>query len=283
MSNDETGWFAQRRAKRNQRREGSEAIQPVVTAALGNPKALTTLPALLEAVRPSWPSQKAFNSQLIKWLSAAAREVIADDLMTADEEAGVRAVGSVMGMDTWLRVNGEYSGALDVIRYFDYPLWEDLIIARLNTGWLPEDDSKPPILLRANESHLGTWDAKLLREKVVKEYQGESSGGSIGLPLGIRVGGSSSRGRTVEIARYNEAVDRGSMVVTTLRTVFKGEKESLEVPHERLLSVELFTDGLRLAASGSSKNPLISVSGKNTSALLAVHVIRAAAEARRNQ
>lgn len=99
-------------------------------------------------------------------------------------------------------------------------------------------------LLKNNETALWSGQASLVEpRRQPGHYYGGSSGVSVRIAKGVsyRIGGSS---RTyVPGPEVQTPVDRGSIIVTTQRVVFKGAKASREWAFAKLLGVDAAADG----------------------------------------
>jgi hypothetical protein len=275
-----SGWLSRRRAKHEAQQRahssGQKALQAVVTPAVkGDGSALAAIPDAVEEARRIWPDDKSLNEAVLDALCVAARKVIRDKVLTPDEHQNIDAVGRAMGIEKRVTGGSEDPSPFDVIRVLEFPLFEDLMVARMNGGWLPDPQSARSVLLRSGECAYGTWSAELMTEEVIKEHRGSTAGVTVPLPFGVRVGGSDYRGRTVTIGTRSVAEDHGDLIITSERTMFTGNKKTLEIGHEKLVHAELYKDGLRLGASSRQANILLRLANnRQTSPMLALTLLR---------
>lgn len=102
------------------------------------------------------------------------------------------------------------------------------------------------MLLKQGEVAHGGFPAYLMRERAVREFRGGSHGVSVPLGGGVRYRVGAMRGRSVVVGTEVVAQDSGVLHVTNHRSLFTGRNKTLEFRHDRLVGVELFTDGLQL-------------------------------------
>lgn len=192
------------------------------------------------------------------WLTQV-NAFLSDDVMTVDEEQQLFSFADALGMT--------YS---DVPRLAE--AWRRVEIARVNDGRLPVVHS-PTIMTKKNEIVHGEFAASLMKEVVVRQFQGGSSGFSVPVGGGIRFRTGSFKGRSVVVGTQLQQEDAGTLAVTSTRAVFAGSKKTLEMRWDKLVNLEGFADGLRFNVSNRQKASLFQV----PAAELAACMISAAA------
>jgi hypothetical protein len=225
---------------------------------------LAALPAAVEQARKHWRASQ-FSDKRLSVFTAAARAAIHDDILTAEEEEHVNAVGRALGIDKWIkRTSLTNPEPTDVLRVMDPPLWEELIIARLNDGWLPEMSASnvTPILDQGEVPH-AEFEVALMKEVTVREFRGNSGGISVPLGFGIRYSVGAMRGRSVVVSQTLQEADRGALTITSKRTLFTGEREIRGFDHAALVAVRQYKDGLRLGVSNRRETSLFKHRGAN--------------------
>lgn len=128
------------------------------------------------------------------------------------------------------------------------------LATEIQAGNLPIVAASGVILQKSEIAH---WiePASLLEERVVaRRYEGGSQGFSFKIAKGLTYRVGQSRGRLVTDKEV-QAVSRGEIVVTDRRVIFRGDAKSFEIRLEKLLEVEMFSDGVRL--TGSTGKPRI--------------------------
>lgn len=53
-----------------------------------------------------------------------------------------------------------------------------------------------------------------------------------------------------------QVADQGTLVVSSQRALFIGNKSTIEMPHAKLVGVQVFTDGIRFNLSNRQRAPL---------------------------
>jgi hypothetical protein len=140
----------------------------------------------------------------------------------------------------------------------DFGLWEELMVARLNDGWLPQmSSSSVTPVLKSHEIAYAEFDVALMKEVAIREFQGSSGGVSIPLGGGVRYRMGSMSGRWVEVGKELQEADRGALTVTSTRTLFTGEKETLQFKRDLVVSVKQYKNGLRIGTSNRRTTSLL--------------------------
>jgi len=204
-------------------------------AAKGDSEALDALPNALGEAQRLWKPSK-FEDKRWEVMAVATQQVIADDIMTADEEEHLYKLSAALGTP------------VDQMAQKNFALFEEFVIAGINDGRLPKLEH-PPIMIKGNETAYASFGVALMKEVTLREFRGGSN--SISVPLGggfrYRVGGM--RGKSVVVGTQLVAQDTGILVVTSIRSVFVGQKKTLEFRNDKLLGLEQYADGLRLNVS----------------------------------
>jgi len=200
------------------------------TAALALAKSISaneSLAALKHDERTAL-TDKAFN--------AYAENVLADDILTADEEEHFGTVGTTLG----------YPPETLQARHPD--LLSRLVVAKVNDGRLAEVEEPHVIRKRGEVVHLETG-AELLKEVALREFRAGTQGLSFPIAKGVRYRVGGLRGRVVTVGSEMQVQDSGVFSVTSQRVAYLGSSKSSEILFTKLMGLEVFTDGLRLHAS----------------------------------
>lgn len=131
------------------------------------------------------------------------------------------------------------------------------LIYEVQQGNLPEVTPRGLALLKGERCH---WSepASLLEERVVgRRYEGGSHGVSIRIATGVSYRVGAHRGRLLTDTAI-VPVSTGELVVTSQRLVFQGDRKSFTVKLDKLLNVELYSDGLSVTPE-SGKPKLVQV------------------------
>ena len=102
------------------------------------------------------------------------------------------------------------------------------------------------LVLQKNEVSYWREPASLLEEKVVsRRYEGGSHGVSIRIAKGVSYRVGAQRGRLVS-DRDVVPVSPGDFIVTSRRVIFRGLRKGFNTRLDKLLNVQLFSDGILL-------------------------------------
>jgi hypothetical protein len=171
-----------------------------------------------------------------------ALAALEDDYLTTSEERRLFDIAAVLGFDQhrFTEVAGD--------------LQTRLFVARANDGRL----SPIPVSVDLKGDELGYIEtfAELLKRQAVREWQSGSAGISFRIAKGVRFSTSQTRGRMVTVGSTLVPSDSGPIVVTSRRVVFLGDERTIEVPLSKLISLDVFDDGIRIHSSGRAAPPL---------------------------
>lgn len=171
-----------------------------------------------------------------------ADAVLADDVLTADEEATFSDVCDAVGIELLP----------------DSDLFFRLAIAKVNDGRL-EGIPQPHVMTKKNEAVYLEMVAGLMKEVTLREFRGGSAGFSFRIAKGVCYRTGAFRGRSVVVGTELQVADPGVLAVTSSRVVFLGQRKTIEVPYSKLVGVEVFEDGIRFSASNRQNAPLFKV------------------------
>jgi hypothetical protein len=250
--------FAGGQAKQEQR---AEFERHALAAVHGDAQALAALPAAVAAARQVW-RPKQLEQKLWDAFTVAVRNAVSDDVVTPAEEQHIAAVAGALGID--MRQLGARA----------FPLFEELVIAGINDGRLPRL-SQAPIMLKRDEIPYASFGCSLMKEVALREFRAGTSSVSIPLGAGVRYRVGGVRGRSVVVGTQLVAEDVGVLTVTSTRSVFAGQKKTLEFRHDKLVGMEQYVDGLRLNVSNRQAASLLKTH-PGESASIAAAVITAA-------
>jgi hypothetical protein len=172
-----------------------------------------------------------------------AETVLADDHLSVQEELGFIELADALGVDQHA-LNGKYRDVLF-----------RLVVARANDGRLSEIDV-PKLMRKGEEAVYLETEAALMKEVAIRGYQGGYGGVSFRVAKGVRYSTGRTRGRSVVVGTELQVADIGVLSVSSTRAVYLGSKKSIEFPYAKLMSVDVFSDGIRLHSSNRQTTPL---------------------------
>jgi hypothetical protein len=174
------------------------------------------------------------NVESVRQIVAAA---VADDLVTEDEEHALFKRLDELGWSF-----DDFSTKLPeaVVDAFH--------IARINDGRLPVDSEASFMRKKGEVVHLDA-PASLTKEVIDRQFVGGSRGVSVPLGHGVRVRAGAFRGHTEVVGSHYEIADQGSLIVTSQRVVFVGQRKTVECRYDKLIDVQAYSDAVKLAVS----------------------------------
>ena len=183
----------------------------------------------------------------------AVETVLADDIVTEVEEDRLNSLGTLMRLDP---------PALNALAP---DLAGRLMVARFNDGRLPQV-AVPKILLKRGETAHMEIPAGLMKEVIERGTRGASSGMSFRVAKGARFSTGGYRGRSVVLGSHLPVADQGTLTLTSTRAVFLGPLKTMELLYIKLLSVNVFNDGIQFEMSNRQSAPLFRVPDGNVAA-----------------
>lgn len=203
---------------------------------------------LLDQLRQTAPQTGLAEKDLEKMNADAAQqrmsEVIADDLLTPEEEQGFDALLEGLGL-SMAEVTEHHPG-----------LAGRFLVAMANSGRLPTVEGSRLMTKRGEVVHL-EQAASLMKEVSLRQFVGGYSGWSFPIgKSGIRYRVGSARGHSEVVGTQLQVADAGTLVISSQRAVFIGGKSTMEMPYAKLVGVQVFTDGIRFNLSNRKAAPL---------------------------
>lgn len=231
-----------RREHREEKAERTEVEELVRRAADGDDEAVGALPEAVARVEPGW-----LERHRTALLAEAVRLATGDYLLDVAESTRLRRVAEALHT------------SLEDLRQHQPDAFDALVIGQVNDGRLPVV-TDPPILTRRGEKVHGVFRADLMTEVTRHELQGSSSGVSIPLGMGMRYRAGAGRGHSEVVGSELVGQDSGILAVTSARSVFSGQRKTLEFRHDRLVDLQEYADGL-----------LFNVSARQTASFFRFH------------
>ncbi|MBI2912653.1 MAG: hypothetical protein HYY03_01895 [Chloroflexi bacterium] len=226
------------------RKEAQQRYHLLVEETVANPDRLAALREQLPTVR----AETGLSDREVRQLHENAfvtylEKALEDDHLTEEEESLMGQLSDVLGI-TQHDFETDFRGYLF-----------RLVIARVNNGRLPVLPSPRIILKKAEVAH-AEMAADLLKEVVHREYRGGYSGVSFRVVKGVRFHTGGFRGKSVVVGTSLQTEDSGVLTVTSQRAVFAGQRASIEMPYSKLLTLNVFNDGIQFHLSNRKKAPL---------------------------
>ncbi len=207
-------------------------------------------PAAAEATEPTSEDYSGFfgRRRRDRDFRAHVERALADDLLSRDEESALVAWAEAQGIrpEDWRKRFGD--------------LVDRMLIAGVNDGRLPDVRAdRVPMIVKSGEHVHFAAAASLMKEVVEREFRGGSTGISFRVVKGVRFHTGAFRGRSVVVGTSLQVADQGTLVVTSRRTVFVGQRKTLELPNDKLVNLNVFTDGISFNLSNRQSVPLFRV------------------------
>jgi hypothetical protein len=188
---------------------------------------------------------------------AYADKLLADDLLSAEEEEAFGEVTDALGI-----TDVDFQTTFADVR-------NRLVVARMNDGRLNVIE-EPHVMTKQDEVvHLETA-AQLMKETAVREWRGGTQGVSFRIAKGVSYRTGAIRGRSVVVGTEMKVVDEGILAVTSQRVAYMGNK-TMELQYRKLMNIDVFSDGVRIHVSNRQNAPLFRL-GKGLGEVVAATV-----------
>jgi hypothetical protein len=138
-------------------------------------------------------------------------------------------------------------------------LLDRMLIASINNGRLPDVTAHCRVALKSSEIAHYLESASLMKEIAQRELRGGGSGVSFRIAKGVTFRTGAFRARSVVIGTSWAEADRGTFTITSLRSVFSGQRKTLELPHAKLVNLNVYSDGISFNMSNRQTVPLFRV------------------------
>jgi hypothetical protein len=176
---------------------------------------------------------------------AYAENVLTDDRLTQEEEAAFTEVAGALDIDQ-----------TEIATTFNDVL-NRLLIARLNDGRLAVI-AEPHLMTKKDEIVHLEANASLMKEVAVREWRGGTSGVSFRIAKGVSYRTGAIRGKNVVVGTELQVADSGVLAVTSQRVAYMGNK-TIEMKYDKLMNMDVFSDGVRVHVSNRQNAPLFRV------------------------
>jgi hypothetical protein len=215
-------------------REQHEQLLRQIAATEGDASdLLAQLPAVTQVAELSGRKARELNAATLRTIAA---RVLSDERLTVDEERQFIQVAEGLGF-TDEQLQNEFRNEMKL-----------LVVARANDGRLPVIE-EPHVMVARGELVYVELPAALTKEVVKREYRGGSSGVSFRVAKGVSVRTGAMRGKSVVVGTSIENVDEGILAITSQRTLFSGSRKTIECKHSKLVSLQVYTDGIAIGVS----------------------------------
>jgi hypothetical protein len=169
-------------------------------------------------------------------LTERANKVLADDIVTKEEEQDLLRFAQSLGAD----LN-------------DFPeVFNRFVIANANAGRFPEAVPPLHVIPKAGEQVYMESAASLMKEVADRQWQSGSSGYSFRIAKGVRYRVGHTQGHMVEVGTKLVAKDSGILSVTSTRLVFSGRTTTQENVYAKIENLTIYKDGLSVAVRRGS-------------------------------
>ena len=99
------------------------------------------------------------------------------------------------------------------------------------------------------EVYFEAGNVTLMKELRQRDFSGGYGGVSFRIHKGVRVSTGRFAGHSVQTHTKLTPVDTGALAVTSRRTIFTGSRTTLAMPYDKLVGLNIYSDGLLFHAS----------------------------------
>jgi hypothetical protein len=174
-----------------------------------------------------------FGDKKEKQLAEYANKLLADDILTKDEEHQFLEFAESLGVNL-----NHYPAILT-----------RMVIANANAGRFPQAAPPLHIMCKPGEVAYLESQASLLKEVADRQWQGGSAGFSFRIAKGVRYRTGNTRGHMQQVGTKIVVKDTGVLSVTSTRLVFSGRTTTQESVYSKIVNLTVFNDGLAVAVN----------------------------------
>lgn len=172
-----------------------------------------------------------------------------DEKITADEEKELQK------LQKYLQVED------DDVPNTKKELWRLRLLTSIQEGVVPHI-SVSNVILQKGEIPYWSEPSALLEEKVIsRRYEGGSHGVSMRVMRGVSYRVGASRGHIVS-ETGNVVVSRGDLIITSKRIIFRGDLKSFAIALDKLLNIEIFSNGVTVSEVNKAKPRFVNFNTK---------------------
>lgn len=133
------------------------------------------------------------------------------------------------------------------------------IIRSISEGKVPDPkfsiDGNLPFLFQKSEKLIWIFqDVEYLEQRTRTEYQGGSQGVSIRITKGVYYRTGAFKGKRVEVEEL-KSLGTGIVALTSKHIYFGGRQTSFKVPYSKIVSLNTYSDGIRIQKDGVRSKP----------------------------
>ena len=210
---------------------GAQAYESLLERLAGAAEAETVLGALPGAAAASGLSQKQLTELNHDAFHRYAEQALARETLTNNEYIAFDQAATALGVE----ISDELT-ARTLIAVIN----GGLLIAIAPAAVMPEPGE-------AVYSEVGP--VTLMKELRQRDFSGGYGGVSFRVAKGVRVSTGRFGGHSVQTHTKLTPVDTGNLAVTSRRTIFTGSRTTLAMPHDKLVGLNIYDDGLLFHAS----------------------------------
>ncbi|HCB34031.1 MAG TPA: hypothetical protein DEP69_02325 [Acidimicrobiaceae bacterium] len=188
---------------------------------------------------------RALSDLLVACLEAEIERALADELLTEAEERAVLSVAEQFDIDDF--ADSEIHTRLV----------KAAVLRELSEGRMPTrlNLTGHPFRLMKSETLLWAFpNVDYYTVKVSREFRGRSRGVSFRVARGVYLRTGNFRGKPVKTEQVLK-VDTGLLGITTKHIYFAGARKRFRVRHDRIVTIEAYTDGVGIMRDSARAQP----------------------------
>jgi hypothetical protein len=134
------------------------------------------------------------------------------------------------------------------------PLGRLQYLAQIQRGPLPTTTSPPLRMLPGEVCHWMENQCRYIEQQTHTERVGGYSGYSMRVYKGLTYRVGSLKGRSYPVTE-SVCADTGCFIITSSRVAFVGPRRSLAIPYKKILSMQVYSNGVQLQTDGARARP----------------------------
>ena len=250
------GWFSRAHpACQTQFDDGVQRIGACMTQFSGTQEEVArNIERASAAARITGAAQRA---AIVRGFEKAVTVALEDHLLTEEEEEWLKGVLGELGftadVQDELNKNGAYTRFVQAV-----------VLRKVMAGTIPDNfkvDGSMPFNFQKNEKLIWLFqDVEYFEQKKKVHYSGGSAGVSVRVASGMYVRLNKFRGEPVASVD-NVAMGVGLAAVTNKHLYFAGDQKTFRLRHEKIVAVQVHTDGVTVQRDAISARPQTLLTG----------------------
>jgi hypothetical protein len=202
-----------------------------------------------DMARASFIQDREFRQLAVRGLTKAIVRALDDHVITTAESERIDALGGAFGLT-----------ANDLPQNIQHRFVKAHILRDIDDGRVPNrisiEGGLTPNLERGESVVWAFNTSKYFTTRSRTQYESVSHGVSVRLMKGVYYRAGASKGHAVR-TNYMSEEGSGCLLITNRNVLFVGPGKGVKLPFRKILSVQLYSDGIEVLRDGTNAKPAV--------------------------